>query len=89
MSDISATIARLRRSQPRNPDTLAVCAELEARIIAENKPKPLATAKDNPRTAYQRQYMRDMRAAKKLGLTTEEYRAKKHAYPVDTYRPPC
>ena len=74
--ELSSLISRLRREQPRNSVTMALCDALEARIIEENRPKPIAQ-QSNPRTEYQRQYMRDMRAAKKLGLTTVEYRAKK------------
>ena len=31
------TIGRLRRSQPRNPDTMEVCDELEKRIIEASR----------------------------------------------------
>jgi hypothetical protein len=84
-AELSSIIARLRRSQPRNLDTLAVCDALEARLIEESKPKPVAQHSANPRTEYQRQYMRDMRAAKKLGLTTAEYRAKSICEPLESY----
>jgi len=34
---ISQAIARLRRAQPINPDTMLVCEQLEKRIIAGNR----------------------------------------------------
>jgi hypothetical protein len=78
-------IARLRATQPENDDVMVICDELEARLIEESNPKPIVQQQSNPRTEYQRQYMRDMRAAKKLGLTTAEYRAKSICEPLEAY----
>jgi len=68
--DLSAAIARLRRSQPRNPDTMAVCDAAE-HLLRLAKAQ-IAVSFD--RTEYQRQYMRDMRAARKAGMSTADYR---------------
>jgi hypothetical protein len=82
--EITSVIGRLRRAQPRNLDTMAVCDELEKRLRVATVPNPclpktldLEPKSDLGRNAYQRQYMRDMRAAKKLGMATEAYRAQK------------
>lgn len=81
--DLSAIIARLRRAQPRNLDTMALCDALEAKIKWEalNGVKSEQWLKEQynsalafDRSAYQRDYMRDARAAKKLGISTAEYR---------------
>lgn len=83
--DVFAAVGRLRRAQPRNLDTMAVCDELEKRLrVVSTMPNPclpktldLEPKSDLTRNVYQRQYMRDMRAAKKLDMTTEQYRAQK------------
>lgn len=62
VENLLATIARLRRSMPRNADAMTVCDALEYRLksAAEDGPQP-----GFDRTAYQRQYMRRWRAAKR------------------------
>jgi hypothetical protein len=84
--DLSAIIARLRRAQPRNLDTMTALDALEAafREIAELEKQLRASkaqtlhlqidAERFDRSAYQREYMRDARAAKKLGISTAQYR---------------
>jgi len=59
-------MARLRRAQPRNPDTMAVCEALEEALIATAPPpaepttivSPLPSGKFD-RDAYHRDYMRE------------------------------
>ena len=65
-------IARLRRAQPRNPDTMAVCDAYEAAMVAlrrleemlivPRKRKPDGTF---DKKAYMRAYMRKRRAKAK------------------------
>lgn len=74
-ADLWAAIARVRQAQSRNPDTMLICDALEKSLLAiasNPEAKPVFN-----RNGYQRQYMRDMRAAKKAGMTTEAYRAQK------------
>jgi hypothetical protein len=63
--DIWTVIARLRRAQPRNPDTLAVCAALEQALLA----KPKTEAKFD-RNVYNREYMRDYMRRRRAKLKT-------------------
>lgn len=48
-------IARLRRAQPRNPDTMLICDAIEATFVR--------AAPKFDKVAYQREYMRKRRAA--------------------------
>ena len=52
-------LTRLKRSQPRNADTILVCTALEAALYK----KEVAKVKFD-RTAYQREYMRKWRGGK-------------------------
>ncbi len=70
-ANIMQIIERLRRAQPRNPDTLAVCDELERLLhrkdegvaIRHSTPTVTATSCGRfDRVAYQKAYMRDWRA---------------------------
>lgn len=58
--DIWTILARLRRAQPRNPDTMAVCDALEQALhIALKSLGAVAPKQDRfDRTAYMRDYMR-------------------------------
>lgn len=52
-----AAIARLRRSQPRNADTMLVCEELEKRLVtARNHADGNVTKPKRDRAAYMREY---------------------------------
>jgi hypothetical protein len=61
MSDVPTImqiIERLRRAQPRNADTMAVCDELEQQL---QRPMPAVTAASCgkfDRVAYQKAYMK-------------------------------
>ena len=68
-TELIQSIERLRRAQPRNVDTLAVCEALQAEIVARRaattptvlrrKRAPKGTF---DRNAYQRELMRKRRA---------------------------
>lgn len=76
--DLTQAIGRLRRAQPRNPDTMAVCDALE-RMIVGKATKPAVEAKPPEwrldavkeggqkfdKKAYQRALMRKRRAKQK------------------------
>lgn len=76
MDDVAQAIGRLRRAQPRNPDTMTVCDRLEQLLacgeavtqLAVNEPtvgsNPTGSAKFDKKT-YQRDLMRKRRAAGK------------------------
>ena len=64
----TATIGRLRRNMPRNPDVLQLCEFAEALMVRtpEAKPKSKRAAEGSfDRRAYQRELMRKRRAAAK------------------------
>lgn len=80
--DLWKTIARLRRAQPRNPDTMAVCDALEhsTQVIRklEGMVRDMAARqtmtvlqKGGPfdKKAYMRAYMREWRAKAKARKT--------------------
>jgi hypothetical protein len=64
-----AVVARLRRAQPRNADTMLVCDELERSLLrvstapANNVSKPAKAPANTDRKAYMRDLMRKKRAA--------------------------
>ena len=55
--------------------TLETIAEQQERIL--QMLADMRTERERTRAEYQRQYMRDMRAAKALGITTQEYRERR------------
>ena len=69
--DIWQIIARLRRAQPRNPDTMAVCARLELALHTIRELDSMARGRvpgPQPyfdKKAYMREYMRKRRAKAK------------------------
>jgi len=72
-----SAIGRLKRAQPRNPDTMLVCDELErllVRRLGDVVPvesggvamvQPILNKAKFDRAAYQREYMRKRRAGGK------------------------
>ncbi len=62
-TELHEAIARLRRNQPRNPDTMLVCDAAEKTLTNG----ALATSAKFDRTGYQREYMRKRRAAERNG----------------------
>jgi hypothetical protein len=64
-----AAIKLIRARGRASQGMLALCDMLEHRLKEEDGRAPKFD-----RTTYQRQYMRDRRAAAKLGITTQEYR---------------
>lgn len=78
-TDVSLTqvIARLRRAQPRNADTMAVCDGLEARLKLEARGAVVAQQALNlkaegsvpakfDRVAYMREYMKRWRGKRRM-----------------------
>lgn len=68
-TDLHEAIGRLKRSQPRNEDTMAVCSALEAYLYRPpaELPRTVQTeaAGGFDKKAYQRDYMRKRRAMEK------------------------
>jgi hypothetical protein len=64
-----AAIKLIRARGRASHSMLALCDMLEHQLKEEDGKAPKFD-----RTAYQRQYMRDRRAAAKVGITTQEYR---------------
>ena len=67
---VREAIGRLRRNQPRNPDTLLVCEDWEAqaaeiRALREQIGQPQQPKPKFDKTAYQRKLMRERRAKSK------------------------
>jgi hypothetical protein len=62
---IKATIERLQRAQPRNPDLLLVCEELQARLTASPSPReqiecPVCAARRAARAKAQKAWRKRM-----------------------------
>jgi hypothetical protein len=72
---ILEAIARLKRAQPRNADTILVCTALEALLYKKEAAKPRYVSRwreanpDRYRT-YMRDYMRRQRRAQAVALST-------------------
>ena len=62
--DLWQAIARLRRAQPRNPDTMAVCDALEE-VLRYVRILPMRDKGTFDKKAYMREYMRKRRAKAK------------------------
>lgn len=72
--DLWHVIARLRRAQPRNPDTMAVCDALEEVLrywrAVDGKPRMAKGTFD--KKAYMRLYMRKWRTRQKWRRAEEK-----------------
>jgi hypothetical protein len=69
VAETLAAIKLIRARGRASRSMLAVCDMLEYRLKEEDGKAPKFD-----RAAYQRQYMRDRRAAAKVGITTQDYR---------------
>ena len=82
-NELSQTIGRLRRAQPRNPDTMAVCDALEAKLVKVEPRAPIEVVRKPPdsrpgfnKKTYQRDLMRSRRAALKAEKDAAEKTAR-------------
>lgn len=70
LTELTQTIARVRRAMPRNADVMAICEALEAHLkpaveITAGLPATPAEKAPFDKKTYQRELMRKRRAQKK------------------------
>ncbi len=81
--EIMSTIAKVRRTMPRNSEVMSICDELEKRIITPAvKADPVNGSSKKPKkkfdkTAYMRTYMRELRAEAKKAKAARATKRKK------------